>query len=416
MKALINIIIPTYNNREYLYPCLKSMLSCPLAHGLYNIIIVNNGHKDSCNWIENDGVTVLNTGKNLGWEGGLKEGLKHADAEFVMFANDDIFIPRSSQMWLSEMMGLFNNKNVGAVGPSSNVVMGLQNIWAETPIDIFTTKFLIGFCVLMRREALDKAGGVHTDLPGGDDFDYSIRLREAGYDLVVNKKVFVYHHGFKTGERVRGNASVNGGWNSWEYMQKVNTALIKKHGFITWYDTVVKGSYELPSLEERGLIRSDTEGDQIRKFVSKDASVIDLGVGASKTVKWAVGVDMIPKGEKIGSLDGAVSVADIVADVSKEIPLDGKTFDVVIARHILEHVIDPIKTLIAWRKALKDSGRLIIAVPDHGKGNTIPMNIEHVHAYTKENIKTFLQAAGFEPENIIDPQNGISFIVTAKKV
>ena len=51
-------------------------------------------------------------------------------------------------------------------------------------------------------------------LPGGDDFDVSIRLRNAGYKLLIDPQSFLVHYGFKTGQRVHGGPDIRGGWNS----------------------------------------------------------------------------------------------------------------------------------------------------------------------------------------------------------
>ena len=410
----ITIIIPTYNNREYLYPCLLSMVQRISTEGLFRVIVVNNGHKDSCEWIGSDIVTVVNTGKNLGWEGGLMEGLKHTKSPFVVFANDDIFIPPSSKDWLHKMVEHFRDPKVGAVGPASNTVMGNQQIWADLPYDLFVAKFLIGFCVMVRRSALDKIGGIDTKLPGGDDLDMSIRLRDAGYQLIVDRSIFVYHHGFKTGTRVNGDHLKAGGWNSWEMLHKTNTYLIQKHGFKKWFDTVVRGG-EVQSLHTWADGTQDAEGEFIRSQIAEGSKVVDLGCGHNKTVDYAVGVDAIPKGEKINSLHDAISQADVVANVAGEMPFKDGEFDVVIARHIMEHCINPIQTLREWMRIVRTGGKLYIAVPNQELHNTIPMNMEHVTAFTPDRMRDLLEVLGLQVDEIHDPKNGVSFVAVATK-
>ena len=57
---------------------------------------------------------------------------------------------------------------------------GAQNIFLQQPSSMTYVPFLIGFFVLLERAALDAVGGVDATLPGGDDLDLSIRLRQAG--------------------------------------------------------------------------------------------------------------------------------------------------------------------------------------------------------------------------------------------
>lgn len=410
-KAAVGIIIPTWNNPQYLTPLLGSILDAKTSENLFHIYVVNNGHEASCANIENDNVTVINAGDNLGWEGGLKLGLEYAEEPFIMFLNDDTHIPYSERMWLNKMLQHFLDPTVGAVSPSSNVVMGQQNIFARTSIPIFSAMFAIFFCVLIRRKALTEAGGIDDSLPGGDDFDLSIRLRNKGYKIVIDKSVFVYHHGFKTGQRVFGDATKRGGWNSYEYKEKVDTALIQKHGFKEWWNTV-KSAGETPTLKN-ALSTEDTEGNKIRQYIgdNKNLLIVDVGCGGNKTLDNAVGLDMIPKDKIIDTLGfNNKSQADIEHNIEDPLPYKDNEVDIIIARHILEHLSDPIKIVKGWHDKLKKGGHLIIAVPNQGLIQSIPMNIEHLHGWDMESMKTLLEVCGFVVEKQEDSGNNISFI------
>lgn len=408
----IDIIIPTFNNYEYLAPCLQSILRNKASENLFHIYVVNNGHQNSCDWINNKDVTVLQSGKNLGWEGGLNFALKESKAPFVLFLNDDTFIPNASRMWLNKLIQFFIDPDVGAVGGSSNVVMGFQNIFADCPVSQFTTKFLIGYCMLVRRSALEKAGGVDESLPGGDDLDLSIRLRKLGYKLIVDKDVFIYHHGFKTGNRVFGDVQQRNGWNSYEMLEKTNTALIKKHGFAEWWD-MMKGAYVFPTLKDEKT--EDSEGQLIRERVI-GKKVLDLGCGGRKTVENAIGVDMIPKDLVIETLNDTSSVADVIADVSDPLPFDDGSVDTIIARHILEHLLDSVTVLRHWSGLLRRGGRLIVAVPNNEVANFIPINVEHVHGFSKESMRSLFEISGLKVIEQMDGGNNISFITVGEKL
>lgn len=409
----IAIIIPSFDNYQYLAPCLQSILRNKPSENLFHIYVVNNGHKESCDWVNNKDVTVLQPGKNLGWEGGLKFALKETRAPYVLFLNDDVLIPQSSRLWLNKMMQHFLNKEVGAVGCASNVVMGFQNIFTDTERSVFLTKFLIGFCMLVRRSALEEVGGVDDSLPGGDDLDLSIRLRKAGYKLVCDRNVFIYHHGFKTGTRVMGDSQQRNGWNSYEMLEKTNTALIKKHGFTLWWECT-KGAFTMTPSEPEEVL-PDIEGDLIRDRIIGD-KILDLGCGGNKTVPHAIGVDMVYKDDAIATLSGTPSQADVHADVSKALPFEDQSVDTIIARHIFEHLIDSVTILRQWGGLLRRGGRLIIAVPNNEVANYIPLNIEHVHGFTKDSIKSLMEATGFKVTEQLDGGNGISFISVGEKL
>lgn len=412
MNEIVSIIIPTWNNYNYITSCLNSLLSTNFVPGQMKIYVVNNGNLDSCNFIDKNHpyIKLINTGENLGWEGGLKAGLKEAKGEFIMFLNDDTFIPLCSHYWLTKLLNHFNDPTIGAVGPASNVVMGAQNIFATSEPQMKFVNYLIGFCVLFRRSTLEEIGGVDDTLPGGDDLDYSIRLRDKGYKLVADRTVFVYHHGFKTGERIHGTSEKAFGWNSMEFTDRTNNAIIKKHGFRKWFDTL----YKTPEFQTPA--KTDTEGDAIRDVIGKEGSVLDIGCGATKTVERAIGVDMIPKGIEIDTLNHVLSVADVVADVSKPLPFDNENFDFVVARHIIEHMLDPIEAIQNWLKVVKKGGKLIIATPDENKITSMIVNIEHKHTWNPLAFTNMLKAMGNHVIECIDPDNGISFITIIEKV
>jgi predicted SAM-dependent methyltransferase len=384
---------------------VDSILSHQSTPGIYNIIIVNNGDKGSIPEAENPEITIIESGSNLGWEGGLKKGLEVSKAPYVILMNDDTYIPISSVYWMIQMLSHFSDPKVAAVGPSSNCVMGPQNCFITSKgFSSFEVSFLIGFCMMVKRSALEEVGGVDDSLPyHGDDIDLSIRFRKAGYKLICDKNAFVYHHGFKTGGREFGSA-----WNSVEMTEKTNTHLIKKHGLKVFWDTVSNPVHQGP-----GTYPTDTEGDAVRKFAT--GKILELGCGATKTVPDAVGVDIIPKGEQIPGLVKTFSMADIVADVSKKLPVESESYDTVIARHILEHILDPIPTLKEWGRVIKKGGTLIIAVPDQNVRNGIPMNYQHVHGYNPESIKSLMETLGWHTIDIVDPKNGISLVGAFEK-
>ena len=403
----IDIIIPTYNNPEMLGHCVSSIGSKRLGHPV-RVIVVNNGHPDSLNMIGSEPwMEIVQTGgKNLGWEGGLKEGLKRSKSEFVVFMNDDTFVPHSEVLWLRKMSELFCNPDVAAVGPCTNVVMGKQNMLYRTPHTTIEATYLIGFCMMVRRKHLDEVGGVDDTLPGGDDLDLSIRFRKAGYALVNKRDVFVFHYGYQTGSKLYGDQNKKGGWNSREMNERTKHALIVKHGFYEWFKCIA--SYEH---DHRGK-NDDHEGEIIREHVWGE-KVLDLGCGNNKTIPNAVGVDIIKKGDAVPFIDGK-SDADVVANIERKLPFATGTQDTVISRHFLEHCIDTVGSLKEWSRVLQHDGRLIIAVPNEELLDTIPMNGEHVHAFTPDSLKSVAHLLGLKRIHLQGTNSG-SFVSVFQK-
>lgn len=416
MKDLLHIIVPTWNNPEFLDPCVMSIMRTGILNDGGRLFIVNNGKQPiKEQWGGFPGIEVLEPGENLGWERGLEYAMNRSDAPYVCFQNDDTFIPTSSCRIYQRMLTNFMDKNVAAVGPATTTASGLQTIYHPNAIINRTeVNWLIFFTVMLRRADVDAAGGIDKELPGGDDFDMSIRLRSLGKKLVIDPGAFLIHHGFKTGTRVYGDgyAGVKNGWNSPEMIERTQHALIRKHGFKTfvtyYYNQLVQN---MPNSDAK----EDIEGEIVRSYVHGE-KVVELGCGGRKTVDGAVGVDRVRSGENIPHLYGTQSVADVVADVQEPLPFADFSQDVIISRHILEHCLDAVQTVKNWNSVLRLGGRLIIAVPDEAVTAGIPLNSEHCHAFKSESLKSLAEACGFRQVESKSTGNGISFVSCFEKV
>jgi GT2 family glycosyltransferase len=233
----LSVIVVTWNNAEQLIQMVNSMTRIGFFEkGDRELVIVNNGKQPVAHDFRHiKNLVPVQLQDNKGWEGGLIEGLKVAKGEYVCFQNDDVHIPQSEVNFYDELMSV----DCGMCGPISTCAAGVQSIYNQnTPTCITEVKFLIFLCVMMKRATLDAVGGVDETLPGGDDFDLSIRMRAAGHKLFVNPKAFLVHHGFQTGTRVKGGPDSDGGWNSQKMQENTNRALIQKHGFIAWIDAM----------------------------------------------------------------------------------------------------------------------------------------------------------------------------------
>lgn len=416
-KPLIDVIIPTFDNPKQVTDCVVGFLenTHPL---IQRILIVNNGQPGALHHLHfpNKDVYVKDMGSNLGWQGGINSVLPDLEAPFTMLLNDDTFVPTNDPIWLLKLTNHFRDPKVGAVGPSSNFVMQKQNMFLHQLPRMMETTLLIGFCLMVRTELLKKLNGLEESIPGGDDLDLSIRIRKEGYRLIIDRNVFVYHHGQQTGKRVYGQY-----WDSAEHQDKTNMELIRRHGLREYLKTRASQIKEIVSDRFNGM-KMDSEGDLIRDGIKngiKKGVVVELGCGNTKTIPDAIGVDIFPKGQEIPTLKSSrqpsVSVADVVAYVDA-LPFENEYADVIISRHILEHMIDSVKTLKEWERVLKKDGEIWIAVPNNEICSGIPLNPEHVHAFTPSSLTSLIEAStNLRLKENIDPKNGISFIGVFKK-
>lgn len=205
-SAKISIITVAYNQLAHTKKFIQSLRRYTVNP--FQIIVVNNASTDGTKgWLdEQEDITPVNLEENVGWVGGINEGIKflHATADYVIFANNDVVVDLG---WDRKILNHFDD-TVGAVGPTSNYVAGRQNkVFDHAGIYEEETNALIGFFMCIPKDVVDRVGkldDLHSfqkdgaNLSGGDDLDYSIRIRQLGLRLLVARDVFVYHAGSKS--------------------------------------------------------------------------------------------------------------------------------------------------------------------------------------------------------------------------
>ena len=417
MKPRLTVAIPTWNNFRVLEHCLRTLTT--YTEYPYKIVVVNNGPASDLDGLPFErtlrervpfgDLKVIQADSNLGWQGGINRAfVEECDTPYFCMANDDLaFIPYQRGFW-KELAHWFEYPEVGAVGPASNYVMGSQSIFDMRGMLAFESTLLIGFCMVVRSELFSQIGGLDEGLPGGDDLDLSILIRKAGYKLIVDKAAYVHHIGSVTGPRVEKP----GFWNSSEHQDMTNNAIIRKHGVRAWYETIQS---RIASFAP-ATVTDDSEGDKIREWVGDLETGLDVGCGANKTVPTAVAVDRDPCGMAgvAGGRKFDASVADIAADAAS-IPVESGSQDYVIARHLVEHLLDPFAALAEWRRVLRHGGVLVVALPNHDVYDTMAIDYTHLHAYNPITTEKLLRACGFEIEETEVMRVGMSFVTKARK-
>jgi len=218
---LASIIILCWNELEYTKQCIESVLANTSAP--FELVLVDNGSTDGTpDYMATiDGAKVIRNEENLGFPKGVNQGIEAAEGDYIVLLNNDTIVPPG---WLDRLTQCAESaEDIGMVGPRSNYVVGDQLIavpyLAPHQIPAFAAKYawqhrgerqethrLIGFCMLIRREALNAVGLLDEEFGIGtfEDDDLCWRVRQAGYRLVIAGDAFVHHFGSRTfiGQRV----------------------------------------------------------------------------------------------------------------------------------------------------------------------------------------------------------------------
>lgn len=210
---LSSIVLLSYNNLEYTKACIESIKAFT-KKGTYEIIVVdNNSDSETVEWLKlQDDLTCIFNNFNAGFPGGCNIGISKAKGDNILLLNNDTIVTNN---WLENLLSaLYSKESIGAVGAVTNSCSNFQtipckyssidemfefakqhnisnsNLWEERDR-------LIGFCLLIKREVLNKVGLLDEQFfPGNfEDDDWCLRIRLADYKLLLCKDTFIHHFG-----------------------------------------------------------------------------------------------------------------------------------------------------------------------------------------------------------------------------
>lgn len=210
---LTSIVILSYNTYTMTKLCIESIRRYT-EPGTYEIIVIDNASTDgSVDYLrqQNDIKCIFNN-KNLGFPKGCNQGIAVAKGTEILLLNSDTIVtPR----WISQLReALYSKEDIGATGCVTNNCSNWQSIDSEydslMQLETFADRFnksdekkwisffrLVGFCMLIKKSVIDKIGMLDENFSPGnlEDDDYSFRIREAGYKLLLCRDTFIHHFG-----------------------------------------------------------------------------------------------------------------------------------------------------------------------------------------------------------------------------
>ena len=216
-NSKIAIIIVNWKQYQLTKLCLYSLQK--IKYDNYQIILIDNeSNPKELKKIKNqfDKIITFPNQKNLGFTGANNIGIEYAiknDFEYVMLINNDTEVEKNFINPLIEL--LEKNQNFGAAQPLILNYYNRNKVWSAGG---FLNKFfgytyvikspegikknidwITGCCFFLRTDVIKKIGLLDEKFFAYyEDVDWSIRIKNAGYDLAFVKSSVVYHHGSKS--------------------------------------------------------------------------------------------------------------------------------------------------------------------------------------------------------------------------
>lgn len=232
----LSVVIPLYGGEQDIRLCLESLAL--LRDLISEVVVVDDVSPDNAaSVVETFPDVILHRNeKNLGFAGTCNVGFSLTTGEIVVFLNSDTVVPRAGLIRLIE--SLLASHNIAAAGPYSNNTGHHQQIpstyesletmplfaedLARTDFEDQDVDMLVGFCLAVRRDVLEKIGLFDTRFGTGmfEDNDLCYRMRRSGYRLALSRRAFVHHSGSKSLARRKEHPAVLLGRNKDIFLKK----------------------------------------------------------------------------------------------------------------------------------------------------------------------------------------------------
>ena len=206
---------------------------------------------------------------------------------------------------------------------------------------------LCGFAMLIRREAINIVEGLDEGFGLGyfEDDDISLRIRQAGYRLVVCHNSFIYHQGSASFGNKPGVQELLS--HNYEYIKK-------KWGYDCLMNAVV----------------SKNEKEILSKLPDTAFRFLEIGCGSGNflsMVKYqhpdatVLGIERVPDAVKYGVTSIPILLCDIMKDT---IPFQDGYFDVIVVNQRDDNIYEVSKLAEILAKYVVPGGQLLLASAD----------------------------------------------------
>jgi GT2 family glycosyltransferase len=219
LRDMISAIVVNYNGAKYLSACLRSL--CEQTYKNLEVIVVDNASTDGSDVIPAEyaaSVRLIRTGQNLGYAGGLNQGIAMSAGDAIFTLNNDIVLHSSCVMHLAQAMetdpvigmctpkmllpdGRLNSTGlcISRSGAAWNRDMGKEDLKTEAE-----KGEILGPCggaALYRKAMLEQIGSFDEYFfMYMEDVDMATRARLAGWGCrYVPKAVVVHANGATAG-------------------------------------------------------------------------------------------------------------------------------------------------------------------------------------------------------------------------
>ena len=274
-----SILIPTWNNLEFLKICVNSIKKN--SHfDLQIIVIVNEGNDGTEEWIKNQKeLDYIYSKNNIGICWGLNIARSIVKSEYIIYVNDDMYVLPDWDLELYKEIEIIGHKNFTLsstmIEPTDtgNACVVVRD-YGRNSHDFLEERLLNEYKSLsiedwsgsmsppnvIHVDMWDLVGGMSIEFSPGifSDYDFSRKLFEAGVRFFKGKgNSLVYHFGSKSIFRIKHNKGRKTFLLKWGYTTRIFNDKYLKRG------KVFDGNITEPDLDIVTLIIN-----KVKQFVN----------------------------------------------------------------------------------------------------------------------------------------------------
>lgn len=199
-SAVISVIVPCYNQAEYLSETLQSVFAQEYQE--WECIIVNDGSPDNTSevarvWTEKDSRFRYYEKQNGGLSDARNFGIAHATGEYILPLDSD---DKIGPQYLSEALNIFHQQPKTKIVYSNLILFGTKNQELKLPPFVYRdllTENRIFCSAIYRKSDYLTTKGYNTNMVGGlEDWDFWLELINED-DIVVKLEKFHFYYRIK---------------------------------------------------------------------------------------------------------------------------------------------------------------------------------------------------------------------------
>lgn len=250
-KPEVSIVIPVYNQFEYTYACVESIIRNSREVS-YEILIADDCSSDLTEQIDDiiGGLRTIHNEKNLRFLLNCNHAAKQAKGEYILFLNNDTQVQEN---WLEPLVSLMRkDPSVGMTGsklvyPDGRLQEAGGILWSDGSAWNYGNRsdpnapeynyvkeadYISGASICIRRTLWEEIGGFDERFAPAycEDSDLAFEVRKHGYKVLYQPLSMVVHfEGVSNGTDVTGGQKAYQVINQKKFYEKWKDVLTKEH-------------------------------------------------------------------------------------------------------------------------------------------------------------------------------------------